>query len=493
MTDASDRITSVWQKARVWFLFVVAMAGAAAPTAIGQSVVLSVDARRVLRDGANTFIGINLNYIRDADANRPHARALSAALKDLGVQWLRYPGGEKSDFYLWSTLPYDKPSPVSLGPYQAIRGTRLDFDQYIAEARAIGAEPYVVAGYDSMARTGRTKAQWIESAVAWVRYANVVKKYRVKYWEIGNENWYNGTAEPADMAEIVAEFSSAMKAVDPTIQVGASGNDDAWWSVFLPVAAPHLDFISLSLYNTWAWKGYDRFTRQPPPDLIRNVRKALAAIDRYAPEADRSRLKVVVSETNSKDYSKYGWPATNTLGHALVTFDTLGRLLQQERVLAAMVWTTRWMRDAEARRSQWYALGPNNALLPTGQAVALWGQFLRSKLIAVNGGNDLVSAYASRSADGAALVVWIINRGYNWAGNISLAIKSPVRYRKAVIYRLFGTGPDDTHPRWKRLRVTQISGNAIQRFSCPGVSVTVILLRPKGRASSDQDDAVRLP
>jgi alpha-L-arabinofuranosidase len=311
-----------------------------------------------------------------------------------------------------------------------------------------------------------------------VKYANVVKKYGVKYWEVGNENWYNRTAEPADMAEIVVEFSRAMKAVDPTIQVGASGNNDAWWSAFLPVAAPHLDFISLTLYNTGGWKGYDRFTRQPQPDLINRVRTALAAIDRYAPEADRSRLKVVVSETNSKDYGENGWPGTNTLGHALVTFDTLGRLMQQERVLCAMVWTTRWMNDAEARDSQSYALGPENELLPTGRAVALWGQFLQRKLVAVDGGSELVSAYASRSTDGAALIVWIINRGYDRAEGINVAIKSPVRYRKAVIHRLSGSGPDDADPRWARLGTSGVSGNALQGLSCPGVSVTVISLRP---------------
>jgi len=203
----------------------------------------------------------------------------------------------------------------------------------------------------------------------------------------------------------------------------------------------------------------------------------LAAIDRYVSETDRSRLKVVVSETNSKDYSANGWRDTNTLGHALVTFDTLGLLLQKERVLSAMVWTTRWMDDAEAWDRQWYALGPNNEILPTGRAVALWGQFLQRQVIAVDGGNDLVSAYASRSADGTTLTVWIINRGYARSDGLSLAITSPVRYRQAVLHRLSGTGPDDVNPRWKRLRVFRVTGNAVRRLSCPGISVTVLSLR----------------
>ena len=53
-----------------------------------------VDTQRVLRDGANQWLGINLNYIRDTGANRPaQARPLDKALKEQGVRWLRYPGG----------------------------------------------------------------------------------------------------------------------------------------------------------------------------------------------------------------------------------------------------------------------------------------------------------------------------------------------------------------------------------------------------------------
>lgn len=332
-----------------------------------QPLVLTVDASRVLRSGANHVVGINLNYLRDADANRPQARPLKEALADLGVRWLRYPGGEKSDFYLWSQPPYDKPNPTSLGWYKTVEGVPLDFDEYVRCARAVGAEPYVVVGYDTEQRTGRNKQQWIENAVSWVNYANRVKQYDIKYWEIGNENWHNGTAKAAEMASIVVEFSRAMKAVDPTIRIGSSGNNPGWWSQFLPVAAPALDFISMSLYNAWNWKSYDYFVQHPNVDLIADARSASAVIEKHAPAADRARLKLIVVETNSKDFSEKGWPSDNTLGHAIVTFETLGRLMQQERVASAMIWTTRWVKDAEALKSQWYALGANNEILPPGK------------------------------------------------------------------------------------------------------------------------------
>ena len=447
------------------------------PVAGAQPVVLSVDAGRVVRRGADRFVGVNLNYIRDSNANRPHARPLSTALRDMGARWLRYPGGEKSDFVLWSQPPYHRPHPVSLGWYATVPGQRLDFDEYIATARAARAEPYVVVGYTTEAAAGRTEAQWLANAVSWVRYANLVKKDRVRYWEIGNENWNNHKGTPEEVARVVVEFSRAMKAVDPTIQVGASGSNDGWWSRFLPAAAPALDFINLSLYNCWGWKNYVHFADlRAGADTIEDVEAALHAIDKYAPPADRARLRVIVSETNSKDYSEGGWPGTNTLGHCLVTFDTLGRVMAQPRVLTAMVWTSRWMNDAEARDSQWYALGPDNELLPTGRAIALWGQFAEKDMIAVDGAAGPITAYASRSEDGKRLTVWVLNRGTDRADDVQVRVRSPRVYRRAGLHRLSGTGPDDSGPRWEAVGGVAVSGNVVHGLSCPGVSVTVLTL-----------------
>ena len=460
-----------------WLLLTVLLA-ASSPAASAQSLTLTVETGQVLRHDADHVVGVNLNYMRDSDANRPQARPLNAALKDMGARWLRYPGGEKSDYYLWSQPPYDKPHPVSLGYYATVPGVRLDFDQYVVTCRAVGAEPYVVVGYTTEKAAGRTKAQWLESAAAWVRYANVTKKYRIRYWEVGNENWNNGKGTPEELAQVVTEFSHAMKAVDPTIQVGASGNNRDWWAKFLPIAAPSLDFINLSLYNCWNWKGYDHFVQHPDEDTIGDVETALSAIDQDAPPADRARLRVIVSETNSKDYTDGGWPGKNTLGHALVTFDTLGRVVSQPRVRSVMVWTSRWVNDGEAKGSQWYAFGPANELLPTGRAIALWGQFLQSDLIAVSGGIGAISAYASRSPDGRRVSVWILNRGYQPINDVHVAIHArQTQYQQAAAYRLSGTGPDDPAPTWGRVGTLAVTGNAVAPLSCPALSVTVLTLK----------------
>jgi hypothetical protein len=69
-------------------------------------------------------------------------------------------------------------------------------------------------------------------AAAWVHYANVVKGYGIRYWEIGNElngDWEQGGPLGAqDYARRYIRFYEAMKQEDPTIVIGgpAAGQVD---------------------------------------------------------------------------------------------------------------------------------------------------------------------------------------------------------------------------------------------------------------------------
>jgi alpha-N-arabinofuranosidase len=432
-----------------------------------QEVVIHAD--RVIRRGLDRFFGIDLNYIRDQDENRPGARPLDAALKDMGVRWLRFPGGEKSNYHLWSVPPYSKPDPHSLGWYGTVKGTRMDFDQYMKHVRAARAYPYVVVGYESEAHTGRTKAQWMADAVAWVRYAKS-RNYHVQHWEIGNENW-NHHAAPEAIALVVKQFSAAMKAADPSIKVGASGNSDAWWSKFLPIAAPSLDFLTVSQYTGWDWKTYDHFLGKP--DLIETAEGAVRAIEKYAPAADRSRLRVIVAETNTKDYANGGWPDDNDLGHALVTFATLGRLAMQPRIQAAMVWTTRWMNDDEAPSSPFYALGSSNQLMPTGRAIALWGQNAESAMIETEGDDT----FAASSDDARRISVWILNRE-TAPRTVHIVVDGGKAYLRALCRQFGGTAAADRRPSWNSRPGVEIKRNSWMQ-EVPPLSVTVFTLESR--------------
>ena len=346
----------------------------AAVLAAAEVGVITVDAGKTLRLTDRKLLGIDVNYLLDADVNRrPGARPLARAILDMRAGTLRYPGGEKSDGMLWAAPPYRKPGPVLArqGPEEwpsndariydlarkRFQKRPLDFDAFIRLCRETGAEPVVVVAYDSMYRPGKAgtvipdRATLLQNAVSWVRYANIERGYGVKYWEIGNESYfyvYNGGARAADYARDLVDFSAAMKGVDPNIKVGAngpvavdgvgaldnlSGDRSVWWERVFGQAAGAIDFISVHEYPCYEWYGYDYYRKNPVRML--GVGEIDKAARQFGPPGLADRLRYLLTEINSADWYAHpqnlGWKHVNTLGHAE---DDVGAFRVHDRQLA---------------------------------------------------------------------------------------------------------------------------------------------------------------
>ena len=398
-----------------------------------------VDPKLVLSDVSHKPFGININYLRDHDDNRPNVRPLREAILETGSRHLRYPGGEKSDWHL-----FDPQDPQQIGPYiKFAEGNRkMTFDDFIQLCRDTHTQPHIVVACDSLARTGVTEDQFLDNAIKWITYANITRRYAVKYWEVGNENWHNQTAPPQEMARIVRRFSAAMKAIDPEILICASGNNEAWWSEFLPLAADCIDRLVVSQYTGWNYQNYTYFAVNDDLDMIATAELSLRCIDTYA-AADKNRLKTIIAELNSMDYAENGWPAANNLGHALVTFCIFGKMLQQPRLDYGMLWNTRWMNQEEQHRSLFYGLDGSNRLLPSAMPLKIWSSYLQDLMVSADCPSGLVS-FASLSCDGRQLSVFVINKGFD-----ERQIRVEVDGRTVVCHRshtFSGSGPDDLQP-----------------------------------------------
>ncbi|MBN1551636.1 hypothetical protein JW979_09210, partial [bacterium] len=394
-------------------------------------------------------------------------------LREMGVKFLRYPGGEKSDFHLFSDLAKIKHVPQVFGSYRRFAEDYqiMDFDAFMDVIKSVDATPHVVTGYDSFARTGITLDRYLENAVEWVRYANITKKYGVINWEIGNENWHNQTGDPEDIARIVSLFSREMKKIDPAIRIGASGNSREWWQRFLPDAADYLDFLTVSSYSCWDWKSYQYYADHPEINLMDSAETALQAIDDFTPE-HKERLKVVISELNSMDYSEDGWPPTNDLGHALVTFEMIGQMLLNSRIEYGMVWNTRWMEEKE-HDLLWYALDDRNELLPPGRSLAIWGKFINDQMVGVTRTPEIVT-FASFNSASSQLNVFLLNKSTD-IQEVSLEFDGPV-YRSGLTYSFQGKGPDDKNPVWGSGKNLEVSNQITEKLALPPVSLQVISL-----------------
>ena len=465
--------------------------------------VISIDVGAVVADTSRRQIGVNTNYLLDDDANRASAlRGLADALREAGVKYLRYPGGEKSDTLLWSVWPYSTSIPTLArwapqnsqnvewpsGDPSLVREDGhtfaidpLTFDEFMAVCRAIDCIPTVVVCYDSMYKPAQTggvapsRALLLETAREWVRYANVTKGYNVRYWEIGNESYsdtYNGSATAEDYARDLIEFSQVMKAVDPSIQIGANGREAGWWQTVLPTASGAIDFLAVHEYPADGWGSYSYYANNAV-DLLDSVRIAEKVLQTHAALADRERIRIAATEINSADWTGK-WPHVNTLGHAIVLFDTIGELLQDPSVEFSEVWNTRWIgNDTATTPSLFDMLDKHNQLQATGRATAIWRQFLKDQLVATTS-SQRVKAYTTYSPATGKLSVFLINKGTD-VSTIRLEISRFSPTFTAAKWVLRGYSSDDTSPSWS------YDGDETtpSSLALPPVSITVLDITPR--------------
>jgi Cellulose binding domain/Fibronectin type III domain len=269
---------------------------AAGPAAADPTATVTVNARAGLATVADTAVGVN-HAVWDSELGTDTVADLYAKA---GIGMMRYPGGSYGDIYHWK----DNTAP---GGYVA---PNTDFDSFMGGVRRAGAQPIIIADYGSGTP---------QEAADWVRYANVTKGYGAKYWEIGNELYGNGhygadweadqhaDKSPTAYANGVVAYADAMKAVDPTIKVGAvlttpanwpdglvgSGDSATWNETVLSIAASHIDFVILHWYPSGATAADELAAPDQITDMIYLVRQE---INRHAGGRD---IGIALTETNT--------------------------------------------------------------------------------------------------------------------------------------------------------------------------------------------------
>ncbi|MBV9380988.1 MAG: hypothetical protein JO242_09985, partial [Streptosporangiaceae bacterium] len=136
-------------------------------------------------------LGLNTapwDYIYSADTSAGGGvNVIQPLLRAADIGLLRYGGGSYADYYDWQTnsdiqncLPYDATASFVVTPTGCARTDSLGFDQFSAQARAVGARSFVTVNYGS-----GTPAE----AGAWVTHSLTTPGDGVALWEVGNENY----------------------------------------------------------------------------------------------------------------------------------------------------------------------------------------------------------------------------------------------------------------------------------------------------------------
>jgi hypothetical protein len=393
-------------------------AGASAGSAPAETRV-DIDVRAGLAGVGDVAVGVN-HAIWDSQLGTP---AVADLLGDAGVTMVRYPGGSYADIYHWR----DHTAP---GGYVA---PDTGFDTFMAGARRTGAQPMIIANYG----TG-TAAE----AADWVRYANVTKGYGAKYWTIGNENYGNGhygsaweaddhaDKSPKEYASHVVAYSQAMKAVDPTIKVGAvltmpgnwpdgivgAGDQGTWNQEVLTRAGSAIDFVDVHWYPGGSAPA-DALNRtahiQDAVHLLKEQIKQHAG-------ADADRIGISMTETNVE-------VGRNTQPGALFLADAYSGLLSQG-VFSVHWWNVHnglgtvsevaghtdyndygLLSSGNCNAGNTVCQPPLNTPFAPYHALSLVGDLARAgdRFIGAGSNDPLVSAHAVRRANGDVAVLLI--------------------------------------------------------------------------------------
>jgi alpha-L-arabinofuranosidase len=464
----------------------------------GQTTI-TVDASRVLKTLSGNENGINVNYLMDGTYLTPNITP-TQSLRNVKAKMLRYPGGEKSDNYLFSVAPYNSSSPrVALldtcfwpsndfkfvdtnSAERLCRPSVLDFDEFITMCHNVEALPLVVVAYDA-AYNNRTcngkptKSQLLTNAVEWVRYANVKKGYGVKYWMIGNESWndpgYNGRVTPAKYVDDLEDFATAMKAVDPSIKIIANGKSGWWQTILQSSAVSKIDFLGLSEYPVFNYTGGYAYYAHNDVNLTGEVDYAIDAINTFA-ASHKSRIKVIATEYNSIDWSN-AWPNNNNVGHALVNFQMFGDMIVKPKIEAAFMWNTRWVQNKNTPKSVYDAFDSDGNSNANALVMNAWGSNLLSEMVETSSGSNLIRSYASYDDENKKLNVFLLNKDYV-SKEVNISISNYETDFAGSVWQFRGSSVNDKFPEYARIDSIFEPGD-ISSLVLPANSVTVLRLQ----------------
>jgi len=469
----------------------------------GTPSTASVDAKASL--GVLSSIAIGANAAAwDGDLVDPRVPKL---LKDASIQLMRYPGGSVADNYHWLSNAADDPNVGGTDPL-------ANFDAYMSVVERVGARAMITVNYGSGTA---------EEAADWVRYANrgchrydgpvptypgaspKGHDYGIRYWEIGNELYGDGTYgatwevnhkshDPSTYANGIISYSAAMKAVDPAIRIGAvltapgnwpdgqvnAASPQPWNDTVLSMACGALDFVSIHWYPQGPTGESDAALLASPqngeetpvsytpsiPSMIGSLKSQLA--QHCGTHADA--LQIMVTETNSVSYNP--GKQTTSLVNALFLADQV----------------TTWLENGVSNVDWWaihnspfdgnndpalygnYDFGDygilsrgltsaNGAVEPAAetpfpayyglQMLSYLGHEARSQLLRVSSSTPLVSIHALKQVNGKIHVL-LINKNPSDAYTVSVSLNGASSHGVA---RVFSYGKADASIQRSSLRV----------------------------------------
>jgi alpha-N-arabinofuranosidase len=390
-----------------------------------------------------------------------------------------------------------RPTWVNLSWRNELESSDFGTGEFITFARSVGAEPSITVNVEGRGAT-------VEEAAAWVEYCNGPSTstygamrardghpdpYKVRYWEIGNEiwgDWVRGHSDAETYAANLTRYVAAMRAVDPSIEVIAVGdNDMAWNRTVLQRAGEHFEYLAIHHY-------YGQ--RDTPGDLKNLLTRPLhyerfyaqieALFREFAPDR-RPRLAINEWGLDLPEAQQYSILSALYAARLMNVFERQGDLIAMSAVSDLV---NGWPGGIIQASRDGLFVTPiyvvNRLYASHVGAERLHTRVESSRAAAELDGNDAaLDAVASRSADGARIYLKAVNTDLDRPVTVRIRVRGSAVSSTAVVERVVADSLTEVNgfATPDAVRMTRESIPAGNSFSLdmPRHSVAVVTLTVK--------------
>ncbi|MGX6412549.1 alpha-N-arabinofuranosidase [Bacillus amyloliquefaciens] len=241
---------------------------------------------------------------------------VAAALKQLQIPVLRWPGGCFADEYHWANGVGKRKTMLNTHWGGTIDSNEFGTHEFMMLCELLGCEPYIAGNVGS--GTIKEMADWIEYMTFeagtpmsdWRKENGREKPWKLTYFGIGNENWgCGGNMHPEYYADLYRNFQTYVRNYSGNeiykIAGGANVDDYRWTETLMKKAADLMDGLSLHYYTIPGdfWKGKGSATEFTEDEWFITMKKAAhmdelitrhsAIMDQYDPE---KRVGLIIDE-----------------------------------------------------------------------------------------------------------------------------------------------------------------------------------------------------
>jgi len=244
-------------------------------------------------------------------ADTPYRPAVFERVKAIRPTFIRWPGGCYAEYYRWKDGigglkdRVTKPNYVWGGLDPNHFGTL----EFLKLCEDVGAEPVIVINIGHH-EPADALGDYIQEALDWFEYCSggtdtqygalraahgYPERYRVTYWEIGNETWGMGVEHYAERAR---QFVDTLRARDPSLRFlvcGSAGHDLEWNRRVLELAATHMDYLSVHHYMAGSFEA-EMNDGAAYPEFLRKTGELIR-------KSANPAIKIAVTEWNQQSIS----------------------------------------------------------------------------------------------------------------------------------------------------------------------------------------------